>query len=348
MIGLESRILKAAVEELSSEKVRDLARMFVAVRRERRKPMPQNLVLLEGEEEYNEGTATYSQARMYQLMAEKGGLTPLDKDKDPQHHGFPNAKTDYERMISEILPLKGLPITFFHSKYNHGMAQCLLLDRVRPRWKEEMREKGMAQFTLIEKEFPLEANTQQVLLAEASKRFDYESLLADQKKLVGERLELVRRYIDAPGRRYRMYHGAIREGLNFKPVGPVYHVPESLEKELADKRKEQAGSAVNAAGVLIQKSQFRRTVWAGGIRRFEKGSLVFESQDTPVIFGQEFLEWIDLDPAQDNSDLKIESESEQDGVYVGVKISTDGFRLEAKQARVEWSRDEVRIYPIPE
>ena len=69
--------------------------------------MPQNLVLREREEEYDEGAATYSQARMYQLMAEKGGLTPLDKDKDPQHHGFPNAKTDYERMISEIPPAQG-------------------------------------------------------------------------------------------------------------------------------------------------------------------------------------------------------------------------------------------------
>ena len=136
-----------------------------------------------------------------------------------------------------------------------------------------MRDKGMTQFTLIEKEFPLEANTQQELLAEATKRFDYESLLADQKKLVGERLDLVRRYIDSPGRRYRMYHGAIREGLNFKPVGPVYHVPESLEKELADKRKEQAGSAVNAAGVLIQKSQFRRHGLGGRNPPFREGKL---------------------------------------------------------------------------
>jgi hypothetical protein len=71
---------------------------------------------------------------MYQLMAEKGGVTPLDKGKDPQYHGFPNAKREYERMISEIIPPKSLPITFFHSKYKHGMAECLVLDRVRPGW----------------------------------------------------------------------------------------------------------------------------------------------------------------------------------------------------------------------
>jgi hypothetical protein len=78
MIGLESRILKAALDEPNDEKVWELIGMFAAVRHERRKDMPENLVLREGEDEYNEGTATYSQARMYQLMAENGGITPVN------------------------------------------------------------------------------------------------------------------------------------------------------------------------------------------------------------------------------------------------------------------------------
>jgi hypothetical protein len=339
MIGLESRILKAALDEPSDETARELAGMFVAVRHERRKDMLENLILREGEDEYNEGTATYSQARMYQLMAENGGITPVNKGKDPQYHGFPNAKREYRRMISSVIPPKGHPITFFHSMYKHGMAQCLVLDRVRPKWKERMSEKGMTQFALLEKEFPLQENEEKELIAEAKKRFDYDSLLAEQKKLVEERLDLIRGYIDAPGRRYRIYHDRIRKGFNWKPFGPVYHVPESLEKELTEKRKKQGHD-----GETVQN---HRTVWVGGLRPFEKEGFVFESIETPILFGHEYFEWIDPDPAPDKSDMKIECEKEEEGMYIGVRIETDGFTLETDKSRVEWSEDIVKIHLIP-
>lgn len=350
MIGLESRILKATLDEPSDEKARELAKLFVAVRHQRRKGMPENLVLLEGEQEYSEGTAKYSQARMYQLLAEKDGIKPLNEGKDPQYHGFPNARKEYEQMISRIIPPKGHPITFFHSMYNHGMAQCLVLDRVRPGWKEEMRRQGMTQFALLEKEFPLKEKAETKLLAEAKNRFDYDDLLSEQTKSVEERLDLIRGYIGAPGRRYRIYHGNMRKPFNWKPFGPVYHVPESLEKELAAKRMNEEESPIEGFALLFElvgKTQHRRTVWVGGIRRFEMEGLVFESGDTPVIFGFEFIEWIDPDPASDKSDMEIESDSEEDGTYFDVKIKTGGFTLEAEKARIEWSEDVVKIHPMP-
>ena len=220
------------------------------------------------------------------------------------------------------------------------MAQCLVLDRVRPKWKEEMSEKGMTQFALLEKEFPLQDAEATELLVEAKKRFDYDDVLAGQKKLVDERLDLVRGYIDAPGRCYRIYHDRIRMGFKWKPFGPVYHVPESLEKELAEKRKKMGWKDEG-------KIRSRRVIWAGGIRRFEKGGLIFESVNTPVIYGHEYLEWFDTDPAPDQSDMKIESESREAETYAGVTIETDGFTLTTGKARIDWSEDIVKIYPIP-
>lgn len=337
LIGLESRVLKTTLEESNDEKARELARMFVAVRHERRKDMPKNLILREGEDEFNEGTATYSQARLYQLLAKKGGITPAHPGKDPQYNGFLNAKKDYQTMISRIIPPKGQPIGFFHAMYNLGMAQCLVLDRVRPKWKEQMRERGMTQFALLEKEFPMQEDTEKEQLAKAKEQFDYDDLLDEQKKLVDERLNLIRRYIDAPGRHYRIYHNRIPVGFKWKPFGPVYHIPESLEKELADKKLNRGEEKIHSS----------RLIWAGGIRRFEKEGLLFESEDTPMIFGQEYMEWIDPDPAADPSDMTIEFENHEVDTYVGVKIRTDGFILEADKARIDWSTDVVRIYPIP-
>ncbi len=353
MIGLESRILKAALDEPCDTKAGELAKMFVAVRHDRRKDMPANLVILEGEQEYSEGTATYTQARMYQLLAKKGGIEPKNQGKDAQYQGLPNAKEECDRMISRVIPPEGQPITYFHSMYHLGMAQCLVLDRVRPGWKKELREKGMTQFGLLEKQFPLEEEAKRKFLAEAKNRFEYDDLQAEQKKLVDERLDLIRGYIDAPGRCYRIHHGKLG-GFKWKPEGPVYHVPASLEEELAEKRgkaREEEGETL--MGVLSQLVQARkgiprrRTVWAGGIRRFEKEGLVLESGDTPVIFESSYLEWFDPDPAPDESDMKIESEKEEAGTHLGVKIETDGFTLEAEKARIDWSKDVVEIHLMP-
>jgi hypothetical protein len=128
-------------------------------------------------------------------------------------------------------------------------------------------------------------------------------------------------------------------GFNWEPFGPVYHVPASLEKELAEKRK--------GLGQAEEAIRSRRTVWVGGIRRFEKEGLSFASRDTPVIFGHEYIEWIDPDPAVDQSDMKIACDRQEDGTYVAVKIETDGFTLIADKASIEWSKELVKIYPIP-
>ena len=335
LIGLESRILKATLDAPDDQEARHLAGMFVAVRTQRRKDLPPNLVVLEGEDEYNEGTATYSAARMYQLLAEQGGLPPDEQLQDPQYKGFSRAKEEYDQLVSRIIPPADQPITFFHAMYQHGMAQCLILDRLRPAWKEEMRTKGMTQFALLEKELPLDDGTRESLLADAKSRFEYENLLAAQKKLVDDRLNLIRGYIAAQGRRYRIYHREIKGAFNWKPMGPVYHVPESLERELAAKNEQEHAE--------LDKSP--RMVWVGGIRRFEKGTLVLESVDTPVVFGQEFIEWIDTTPAADASDMEIKSDAQDGETYSGVRIRTDGFTLQADKARIEWSKDMVKIHP---
>ncbi len=338
MIALESRVLKAALNEPDDAKMRKLAEMFVAVRNERRKNMPDHLVILEGEHEFREGTATYSEVRLYQLLADAEKFEPHGKGKDPQYHGFPNAKEDYNRMVARITPFEDQPVTFFHAMYQHGMAQCLILDRVREGWKLEMRQKGMTQFVLLQREFPLEENIQKQTLAEAKKRFSYDGLLAEQKRLMEQRLDVIRGHIDAPGRLYRIYHGRIPGLFKWQPAGPVYEVPESLEQELARKGRQQREDARTVG--------HRRLVFVGGIRRFEKEGLTFCSGDTPVIFAQEFIEWFDLDPAPDNSDMKVESEREQDGAHLAAKITTDGFTLEVDKIRIEWSRDVVKLYPM--
>ena len=149
-------------------------------------------------------------------------------------------------------------------------------------------------------------------------------LLASQQRVVEERLAKIRGYIEGEGRRYRIHHGAIRGRFNWKPEGPVFHVPPSVMK---------------APGA-------RATIWAGGMR-FEKGDLVLTTKKVPILFRHDYLEWIDRDPAPDGADLSIESARREGGVHHRLRLTTDGFVLEVGRARVERSEGLVKIRPLP-
>jgi len=343
MIGLESRILHAALHQDDAVKVRSLARMFIAVRRERRKNLTEAVCRHEDEQEFSEGTATYVQARMFQLLAESKGLKSPLTSEDPQYSGFEAAKKMYQEYLARILPSEKRPVTFMHAQYNIGMALGLLLDRVRPGWKKEMKKKGMTQFTLLEQEFAIVKEEEAKLAIEAKNRFDHKGLLARQKSLVEERLDTIRGYLYKKGRRYRVFHGNLPGRFKWKPRGPVYRVPPALINK-ADREIRVRGSS----GMRVIRENLRVTVWAGGIRRFEKGTdLVFESRDVPVIYRFDYLEWIDPESAEGGAGHTIRSHRDKDGVHHGLTFVTAGFTLKAARARIEVTDDIVAIHPLP-
>ncbi len=326
LLGLESRILAALASEPDEAQAQELARMFVAVRHERRRDLPEEVVRAEGEAEYSEGTATYVEARMLKLLTSGEVVRPVAETPDPHYRAFEEAEKMYAERLMRITPPPGQVITFFHAMYNLGMAQGLALDRLRPGWKEEMSEKGMTQFALLERTFPLTEERELELFALAEERFDFLTLLDEQERLVNERLDLIRGYIEAPGRRYRIHHDRIRGRFMWKPKGPVYDVPPSLLAE------DVPGGA---------------SIWAGGMETFEKEGLKFVADGVPIIFRHDYLEWIDGEPAADGSDCVVHSERFEDGVHHGLRIEADGFLLEADRARIEQSEEVVDILPEP-
>jgi len=315
LLALESRTLNAGLCESEEEQARTLCRMFLAVRGERRRALSPAVLAAEGESEYSEGSATYVSARAVQWLAAKGGLEKLLEDAD--YHGFADAAKRYAEHVQQVLPPPGERVEFFHAMYNHGMAQGLLLDRSRPDWKQEMAARGSTQTGLLEQTFADSEEERAGLLAQAKERFHFDVLLAEQTQAVADWLAVVRGYLEAPGRRYRVLHGLIPGPFNWKPEGPVYPYKET-------------------------------TIWAGGIRRFDRGPLVFESGNVPVIFTHAALEWIDPDPDPDGRDLKIASASVADGLYRELVLDTDGFHLSVPLARIEITEDLVTIRPVSE
>jgi len=315
MLALESKILHEAVRTKNESEAKALCRMFIAARRERRRGLSDAVVRYEGEEEFIEGTAMYAQARALELLVRNTGITPVHPGQDPEYGGFRDASTRLEELVQMILPLPKTVVDFDHAMYLHGMAQCLLLDRFHPLWKPAISRSGVTQTQLLERACPVEGQEQVRLLEEARRRFRYDGILADQTQQIARWLEIVHGYLNAAGRRYKIYHGPIGGRFNWKPKGPLYKLGETW-------------------------------IWAGGIRRFERGPLVFESKEVPVIFTQEYLEWIDREPDPTGNDLKMTYSGRDGDTYTGLSVETDGFKMSVPRAMVTMDNKTFEIRPV--
>ncbi|UCD64575.1 MAG: hypothetical protein JSW34_03830 [Candidatus Zixiibacteriota bacterium] len=340
LLALESRILHAILTDTTGRDIRETAKMFVAVRQERREDLPADIILSEGEEEYNEGTATYIQARMYELLARNAGIEPKYPGTDPHYRGFESADSLLQLMLGRILPPPGFVVTFFHSKYNHGMALGLVLDRARPDWKREMSEKGSTQFGLLEKELPVTDDEREALVRAAKVKFRYRDVFTEQERLITARTDTLLQFLEVPGRRYRVFISELPPPINWKPHGPVYKVPSDLMYEVDDRLAPLIGDYEP-----IAKSNHGPTIWLGGIEKFEMAGLRCETKQVPVIFRMEFFEWIDPEPAEDGSDLMLEFASRDGDVYSDLTMTTDGFVLRVPKAHVVQTEHLVAIYP---
>lgn len=333
MIALEGHVLRAALEATDDAEMRELVKTFIAVRHERRKDLPEALVLLEGDDEFFEGTANYVQARALQLLAEKGGMKPPAGEPRPGYPDLANARELFAEEISEIVGYDGeRPVTFERAMYKHGMAQGLLLDRLRRGWKEALREPRATQFSLLESALSVPAAEEADRVVAAKKRFAYQDLFAEQKRRTDRYEEMIRGFLETPGRRYRIYLDELPGRALRKARRPLHPVPEKLGLQAAAE-----GGPDSAIFV----------VYEAGFSRYEKPGFSFSSQEVPILQSMAFVEWIDPHPAPDRSDLKIVAERREGDVYQGLKLSTRGFELEAEKARIVWSPEFVEIHLLP-
>jgi len=343
LLELEGRILYHLLTAPDDDSTRHLASMFVAVRQERRTDLAPDVILAEGEEEFNEGTPSYLETRLFQLLARQGGIEKLTEIDDPQYHGFKDAAELYDERVQRILPPPDKIVTFFHAKYNIGTAQCLVLDRLMPGWKSRMGEKGSTQFAIMEALFPLTDQQRANLLDEAKKQFGYDEIFAREHQLIGEKIEMLRNLVEAPGRRYQIYFSILPPPFKWKPKGPVHTIPNDLMAQFDEEL-----NLPNFMPEYTATSNTGPTLWEGGIARFEMGPLVFESKEVPILFRLKYFEWIDTDPAADESDMIIEASRQEGTNYYDLKLTTDAFVLTVPHARIEKSDQVVAIIPIPD
>lgn len=348
LIGVESRILDAALRTDEMEERDALLRQFVAVRRTRLDGLEEIDVVREHENEFTEGTAMYAQVKLLRLLADAGGVKPVAATPGREYDGFAEAEKRFAKYRGMLTTPHRERFNNQHSVYMHGMGICFLLDEILPGWKTKLHrvDEGTTPphpWGLLEKLY-VPADDEREALAEAARaRFGYNTLHAEQKALLDARIEAMKSVLLAPGRRYRIEYAGLYGSGN--PVlhseAPFHLVPDFLAAEVSKTLVERG---LDPGAV---RSYRHALVCEGGVRRLTATGVLYEGEDDPATRVGGAIEWIDRDPAPDGSDLSFTFDRLEDGIHHGLKLSTDGFTLSATQARLEIGDDLVTIDLAP-
>jgi hypothetical protein len=135
--SLEGRLLSEALSAPSLSRKRQLAREFVAVRRQRQQSLESSYAEFEQASELNEGPAEYALVRALQLL-----VADAQADSAPRAA----ARLMLEKRISDLATLtQNVTQSFRLRFYQTGPAQALLLDAIAgPVWKAKLMSESQS------------------------------------------------------------------------------------------------------------------------------------------------------------------------------------------------------------
>jgi len=228
LVGLEGRILAAALDAGDAGSLAELARDFMAVRAERHSLLPPAMPVLGRYMELVEGTAQY-----ITYKAQYGAHTPVtplpETLLDPRFSGYASKDTSAAVLKARL----GALHTFNYNKfatytYQTGAALALLLDKLSPSWKQNLFRtcsgKGRGLDTLLEQLVP--PDNSPARLDRAKARYGAPELLAaagqDLAALSAENKRLIDAFRAAPGPRVLLaFPGAVAADLTIYAPGSM-------------------------------------------------------------------------------------------------------------------------------
>lgn len=137
LLSLEAALLDQALEVRELRKARAFLLRFLAVRAVRRRLLNPEQIRFERGEEVNEGLSQYIEYRFLSRPLKGYHGLPALVRLDPNFSGFRRNRQLLRRRLNPLTDLAAAGDTLRQRLYPLGMAQAVLLDRLRPRWKEE-------------------------------------------------------------------------------------------------------------------------------------------------------------------------------------------------------------------
>lgn len=140
----ELDLLVEAVQASSEQQMRDLAQQFLNQRAARRSAngLSQEFIRYEQQREWLEGTAKYIELEIWRQAAETPGYSPVPVlSGDPDFKDYKTFESFYNQQIQQTSRMANDEGDgrFYYS----GMSQAILLDRLKPDWKENLMSENV-------------------------------------------------------------------------------------------------------------------------------------------------------------------------------------------------------------
>ena len=230
---IEGLILKDALTAKNQEVILEKAKQFIAVRSHRQALLDSVFVAYENLNEFSEGTAKYIE---FKFFSQGEALIPIDEMK--YVNGFTDYKKElpafFNRQLEDLVNIVAVNDNRFGNKfgagplrfklYYLGACQGLLLDKILPKWKEQIFDKGIYLSDLLEKTIKLSDKDKKRLLDITKIEYNYDKIFKEKIQFESEGQEMIKRKVDAILKTEETlviidYKGHKYAGMNYTPFG---------------------------------------------------------------------------------------------------------------------------------
>jgi hypothetical protein len=276
-MALEGRLLAAALESSDPERLRALARAFVAARESRHRRLGPALAEFEQQAELNEGLAEYQLIRSAELAA-RGAI---HADTAGAARLVRQLPLDLRALTEDVR--QSLRLRF----YRLGPAQAMLLDRLEgPSWKRRLLDNNLTLQDALADASGARA-TERAVLAQVSTEFDAAALGRSAEVAVDRLRDLRERQVDsllsAPGLRIVL----ILDSMPGRRVGLCGIDPQNLLQVDAERLlhtrwvRPCSGSALQATFTTPVVQDSRQGVWQAVLSPGDTARI--QSAGTPLL-----------------------------------------------------------------
>ena len=209
--ALEGSALSEALHAKDDEGLRRAAVRWLAVRKDRRASLPQKAIEYEDGTEYEEGLATYTEYRLFQVLERRQAAPAMTWAQG--FAGYANLQPQRENLISQMVQNMSGTVRVNNDPYGtaplrrrlyfSGMAAAVMLDRLSPDWKNRIFSPDASLTSLVEEALKPSRAELDGALKEARNGADYARLIESKTELADEgkahTKAMVKEIEDGPG-----------------------------------------------------------------------------------------------------------------------------------------------------
>jgi hypothetical protein len=232
--ALESSALADALRSTDAGQLRSAALRWQAQRKERRAPLPAKAIEYEDGVEFVEGTAKYTEYRLFQVLEGRKPSTALNWAQG--FNGFDNLAPQRQQLLDKMVQNMSGKVSVNNDPYGtapvrmrlyfSGMGIAAVLDRLMPGWQSRIFAVDTSLTSLLEEALKASPEELDAALKEEKSKPEYAELVREKTKLAGEgkaHIEMMREQIEeGPGVGLTVDYSQLassKVGMGFTPFG---------------------------------------------------------------------------------------------------------------------------------